>query len=97
MGRAHQKGARVSDDGLYPPKAYKAGHVFILDDVDTNAPAKRICGRQRLTEHHYKCDLIRDLWEVQRLRSSQCPISARNERTKFLRLLEEGTRIQDQR
>ena len=43
-------------------KAYTSGHVYIIDDVDTNAPVKTVRGKAKVDPHAYKCDLIRELF-----------------------------------
>ena len=63
MGRPHEKGARICDDGLCPPKAYATGHVYIVDDIDPNAkPTRRVCGKQKVPTHVFNCNSIRDLF-----------------------------------
>lgn len=63
MGRPHEKGARICDDGLCPPTAYAMGHVYIVDDINPDTtPTRRVCGKQKLPEHHFKCNCIRELF-----------------------------------
>ena len=54
-------GKKVSNNGLYAPKPYNT-HVYIMDDIDPNAPAKKVLGRQKLDSHTFKCDTIRELF-----------------------------------
>jgi hypothetical protein len=62
MGRPGERGKRISPNGLYSPELYKNGHVYIVDDVDPDAPVKTIMGKEKVDSHTYKCDLIRELF-----------------------------------
>lgn len=49
----------TSDD----TKPYKAGALYIVDDIDTAAPRRSIMGRERPDMHHFNCTAVRCLFQ----------------------------------
>ena len=59
----NRQGSRIRDDGLYPPRAFRGGDVYILDDVDPNADQEEILGMPVIDVHASKCGYVRRLFE----------------------------------
>ncbi|KAK3717186.1 hypothetical protein LTR37_005895 [Vermiconidia calcicola] len=57
-----QKNTRVPANGLYPPKAYSNTHVYIMDDVDPDAPAKKVGKKLKIHPHTFNCNSVRDFF-----------------------------------
>ena len=62
LAQHNRTGQRIGDNGLYPPRAFANGDVYILDDVDPEAADEQIGGRAIPDVHSNKCGYIRDLF-----------------------------------
>lgn len=63
MDTSDRQSSRIGDNGMYEPRGFGAGHVYILDDVDPNAEQEEIMGRPLIDVHTSKCGYVRDLFE----------------------------------